>query len=396
MLTVTDHTVIIPGMGYILQPVTVNKKTGKRYKSKMWVGRWKNADGKWVQQKLSLRKSVARTMLFKLQSGAEQELISPRAKPLSSLLEKFKEAIASSSTPEYARLIHYRTKAIIEKIGATRADHIEPAKVQLAVAALADSLRTRNHYTAAAKQFCRWLIDNGHARRNPVAGLKPAKHDADKRYIRRAMTQEEWAKLSKATMESNKRFRGLDGKDRYILYLIVLSTGWRVGGLKSLRAGSFGKDGLIAMEAKHSKNRKEQKKFLPDPIAKQVAEYLQDRPSHELVWPGTWPQDAAEMLRVDLVAAGISHITDEGVLDFHSFRNTSITWLLEAGTPIYLVQRHADHASPAQTMRYARPKRDNLDDAISRTFHHLIRQAQTPENKGCENESIAETSNNSI
>ncbi len=266
-------------------------------------------------------------------------------------------------------------------MSATYADNIEPSKVRLAVTELADSLRTRNHYTAAIKQFCRWLVDNGHAKRNPVAELKPAKHDADKRYVRRVLTQDEWARLSNATASSPESFRGLTGEDRLALYMVVLSTGWRAGGLSKLQAKDFRSDGLVILEARHSKNRREQRKFLPQQVYKRMAEYLKDREGTDTAWPGTWAQDAAEMLRIDLEAAGIKHKTDEGIMDFHAFRNTSITWLLEAGTPIYLVQQHADHASPAQTMRYARPKRDNVDDAIEKTFSHIISHKMTPGNK---------------
>ncbi len=214
-----------------------------------------------------------------------------------------------------------------------------------------------------------------------MAGLKPAKHDADKRYVRRTITQDEWESLLKATYSSPHSFRGLTGEDRAILYIVTLATGWRAGGLTQLKVRDFHKDGLVVMDARHSKNRREQRKFLPDSVRKTVQDSLQDKLINDLVWPGTWAQDAAEMLRIDLGAAGIPHKTDEGVMDFHAFRNTSITWMLESGTPIYLVQRHADHASPAQTMRYARPKRDNLDDALNQTFSHIISHKSVPEIK---------------
>jgi integrase len=173
----------------------------------------------------------------------------------------------------------------------------------------------------------------------------------------------------------------LTGKDRAILYLVALSTGWRAGGIANLRVHNFLTNGLVILEARYSKNRREQRKFLPDSVRKTVADYLQDKSVNEIVWPGNWYQNAAEMLRIDLKAAGINPKTDEGILDFHSFRNTSITWMLESGTPIYLVQRHADHANPSQTMRYARPKKDDVDDAVERTFSLLNSLAQTTENK---------------
>ena len=147
---------------------------------------------------------------------------------------------------------------------------------------------------------------------------------------------------------------------------------WPSSPLAQLRVSDFKADGLVILQARYSKNRKEQRKFLPSAIQASLQEYFNGRDINSKVWPGTWAQDAAEMLRLDLKAASIPHKTDEGILDFHAFRNTSITWMLEAGAPIYLVQQHADHANPAQTMRYARPKRGSVDDAVAKAFADIV------------------------
>jgi hypothetical protein len=44
---------------------------------------------------------------------------------------------------------------------------------------------------------------------------------------------------------------------------------------------------------------------LPPDVAGALRRYLPGRPEGQPVWPGTWHKDAAEMLRVDLEAAGI-------------------------------------------------------------------------------------------
>lgn len=390
-LTDESHAVIIPGMAYLFKSRTINKKTGKSYRSKKWFGRWKTAEGQWLSRSLSEDKKTAKKMLLKLCTAEEIESIYPshRKESMVKLIDRFCQGIESSATPDYARMVRYRVNAVVKKIGVTHPDQIEPNKVTLAAAELAPGLRTRNHYTGSMKQFCRWLVDNGHAKRNPVSQLKPAKFEADKRYVRRALTRDEWDRLVNATVNSGRSFRGLTGNDRLMLYIFVLSTGWRAGGIAQLRAGDFGKDGLVTLQARYSKNRREQRKFLPDSVRKTLQGFLQDRPAIDRAWPGTWAEDAAEMLRIDLAAAGIKHKTEEGIIDFHSFRNTSITWLLESGTPIYLVQRHADHASPAQTMRYARPKRDNVDDAIEKTFSHIISLKSTSEIKSPKNDNPA-------
>ncbi len=380
-LTDTSHTVIIPGMAHLFKTTYVNKKTGKTHRPKKWYGRWKTESDKWVSKALSESKKIAQKMLMKYVREAEEAIVSPRRHSLERLIEQFDEVVKANSTKDYAHMLNYRVKKVIERIEATHPDHIEPGKVTIACAELADSLRTRSHYQASIKQFCKWLVNNGYAKRNPVADLKPPKYEADRRYVRRVLTQEEWVRLSQATESSKRRFRGLTGADRIALYRIVMATGWRAGGLAKLKVHNFLANGLVILEARHSKNRKEQRKFLPESVRKTTQDFLQEKSVNETVWPGNWYQNAAEMLRIDLRAAGIQHETGDGILDFHSFRNTSITWMLEAGTPIYIVQRHADHANPAQTMRYARPKRGDIDDAVEQTFSSLISLAQPTENK---------------
>ena len=74
-------------------------------------------------------------------------------------------------------------------------------------------------------------------------------------------------------------------------------------------------------------------------LADQFAEWLQDKPTGERIWPGNWWQRAAEAIAVDLRAARISVLTDEGVCDAHSLRTTMITNVVATGAPLPLVMR---------------------------------------------------------
>ena len=58
----------------------------------------------------------------------------------------------------------------------------------------------------------------------------------------------------------------------------------------------------------------------------------------ERLFPGTWPDKAAEMFRIDLEAAGIGYATDAGIADFHSLRHTFISNLAAGGVHPKLAQ----------------------------------------------------------
>jgi hypothetical protein len=70
-------------------------------------------------------------------------------------------------------------------------------------------------------------------------------------------------------------------------------------------------------------------------VAAALRVYLESKPAGKPVWPGTWVEKAARMLRTDLEAAGVPYVdqTADGPLfaDFHALRHTYITLLGRAG-----------------------------------------------------------------
>ena len=70
----------------------------------------------------------------------------------------------------------------------------------------------------------------------------------------------------------------------------------------------------------------------------------------ERLFPGTWREKAAKMLRIDLDAAGIAYATDDGIADFHSLRHSFISNLVSGGVHPKLAQQLARHSTIALTM----------------------------------------------
>src|SRR5207247_286602 len=81
----------------------------------------------------------------------------------------------------------------------------------------------------------------------------------------------------------------------------------------------------LSIDASETKNGKEAKLPVPEALAENLRPWLADMPKGTKLWSGNWYQEAAEMLRKDLGAAGVQEETKDGVLDFHATRHTAIT-----------------------------------------------------------------------
>src|SRR5438105_2104534 len=89
------------------------------------------------------------------------------------------------------------------------------------------------------------------------------------------------------------------------------------------------------------------------------------------VWPGTWHERAADMLRVDLDAAGIPYIVQglDGPLyaDFHCLRHSFVALLDKSGATLKEAMQLARHSDPKLTMAvYGKARLHDLAGAIDR------------------------------
>ena len=216
------------------------------------------------------------------------------------------------------------------------------------------SHRTINADLTAVRSFCRWLLSKKRMHDDPTAGLSKLNEDEDPRRERRPLSDDEAQKLVETANASTVVFRKLTGQDRAMMYMLAQRTGLRRGELRSLTGRSFDLTSdppTVAVKARSSKRRKE---LLP--LSKETAEalvsYLANRNPNSPLWPGSWWQRSAEMLRMDLSNAGIAAEDDQGrVVDFHGQRTTFITGLARAG-----VGRPRLRGSPAtatSTLRWA-------------------------------------------
>ena len=249
----------------------------------------------------------------------------------------------------------------------------EAAKL-LALACQGDSERTASYYAREAKGFSGWLVRQGALPADPLADLPGATLQASHRHDRRSLEEDELVRLLDVTLASARSFRGLTGPDRHALYLCALSTGFRAGELASLTPASFRLDDkppVVLLGEQATKNKQGAVQPLPAQAVAVLKDYLRGRCPALPVWPGAWLPDAVDMLRADLLAAGIASILPgpdgELFLDFHGLRHSFIARLDRAGVPLKVASELARHSSIQLTAKvYARPRLHDLAGAVGK------------------------------
>jgi integrase len=213
---------------------------------------------------------------------------------------------------------------------------------------------TCNHYLTAMKGFTRWLARNTRIAADPLAHLTRQNPDVDIRHERRALREEVFARFVEMTGQG-KPFRGLTGPDRLVLYTLAAHTGFRADELGSLTPASFTlkAPATVTVQAAYSKHRRKDVQPLRPDVAEMMRQYIAGKPRNEPLWPGTWKEVAAEMIRGDLAAAGIPYQDEDGrVFDFHAMRGQFISQLAASGVHPKVAQVLARHSSITLTMDY--------------------------------------------
>jgi integrase len=214
---------------------------------------------------------------------------------------------------------------------------------------------TCNHYLTAVKGFTRWLARDNRILADPLGHLSRQNADADIRRRRRALREDAFARFVEAAA-AGKPFRGIGGPDRLVLYTLAANTGFRAGELASLTPRSFDLDAIpptVTVQAGYSKHRREDVQPLRPDVAAMMRTYLVGKAPDKPIWPGTWSDDAAEMIRADLAAAGIPYQDDAGRhFDFHAVRGQFISLLAARGVHPKVAQVLARHSTITLTMDY--------------------------------------------
>jgi integrase len=255
--------------------------------------------------------------------------------------------------------------------------------------------RTRNAYRNALVTFGNWCIETNRLTSNPFDVVPKANEKADRRRQRRAMAEDELARLldvarrrpllealtvrkgprrgeryAKVRPEVRERLERL-GRERALIYKTMLLTGLRKGELASLTVASLHLDGDVAfaqLEAADEKNREGNAVPLRADLAGDLREWLAGklaRLQEEARQAGdpipAWlppetpvfkvPAALVKILDRDLHLAAIPKRDDRGrTLDVHALRHTFGTLLSKGGVAPRTAQAAMRHSDIKLTM----------------------------------------------
>lgn len=337
--------------------------------------------GKWVP--LSPDKSVAQIKLADLVSDLERGSVglpslAEAKRPLMELVKQWHQILLAQpgADVEWARLVTTRLGKLFNGKSFSRVSDINTDAV---TQWLADqralprgkgqlSQQTCNHYRAHLHAFCNWLQTKNVLQNNPADGVPIGDVQGDLRNARRELSPAELQHLFDAAKASSKLGARLNGRERYILYLLACATGFRRSELWALRPDWFDLEGsppTVLLPGRCSKNGERARQPLPTAIVADLREYLRGRDPAQPLWRETARKWTARILDRDLEEAGIPGTieTPEGPkhVHFHSLRHTFISWLIENGATVKETQILSRHKTPSITIeRYAHVGQDSL------------------------------------
>ncbi len=371
-----------------------------RLETDEWYVRYKEGN-RWLRKKAYTDRKASENLAKRIQDNLDrcQEGLPNEEnykRPIADHLTDFGETLRSKSCDKHRLLVLSRVRKFIADRGLKWIMDITPDRVELFLSDLQTqdvSTQTRNHYLASIKQFCNWLVYSGRHSHNPLRKISKGDAEADRRHERRTLSSEEIRALLETTQKSERVFRGLTGPDRVALYYLALRTGFRASELASLTPSSFkltAHPPTATVAARYSKRRKIDEQPLPPDVAALFSTYLDDflaEPAHTpatRLWPSSWNDDGARMLRDDLTDARnvwLKQATDEEdravrerstflayadangkVADFHAARHTFITTAAMT-LPPKMAQRLARHSTPMLTERYTHIQLKDVGDA---------------------------------
>jgi len=299
-------------------------------------------------------------------------------RPLTIHLEDFRRHLeAKNNCPRHVAESVARVKAILDGCAFRYIGDMAPGRVEGWLADLRQDGRgiaTSNGYLRAVKSFTAWLVRDHRTGQDVLKHLSRLNPDTDRRHERRSVATKEYHSLLETTRESTAAFRGLSGLDRFMLYTLAGYTGLRCGELASVTPASFGLDAeqpTVTVEAAYSKRRRKDTLPLHPDLAALFQEWIASKPKDIPLWPGTWKEKAAKMLRMDLAAARsawiqeakpdgradreassfLAYRDDAGrVFDFHACRGQFISELARRGVHPKTAQLLARHSSINLTM----------------------------------------------
>ena len=410
-----------------------------RGETKSYIAKFRDAAGYWIERPTGCSdETAARAVLAQLERRAElvkAGVLTPEedaaskhgAQTLDVSLDAWRDHLRlKGSIEHWYTQARRRVARVANDRGVKRLRDFTAATVERWLTDQVDtgmSAGTRNGYRQACVTFVNWCVRAGRLTHNPLLAVAVADQRADTRRQRRALTEEELARLldaaqrrpladaltvrrgtakgklqakvSPATRENLLRI----GRERALIYKTLVLTGLRKGELASITVGQVDMAGGIPhllLHARDEKNRRGSEIPLRTDLAADIRSWLADR----LAWAqqaarvGDEPIPAAlgndeplfevpdALIRIfdrDLVFAGLARVEKRGgkevvvktdergrTIDVHALRHTFGTHLSKAGVPLRTAQAAMRHSDPSLTANvYTDPKLLDVAGAVA-------------------------------
>ncbi len=234
--------------------------------------------------------------------------------------------LSDADRDDFARFIADRRRPIIDP----ESDKTTPGA----------GVRTLHNIRCTLRSFLKWAVNARRVERDALDAVAVETGDvrADRRRIRRALTDAEVAKLLVA----------VTGTDRHTLYRVALATGLRRREMSELqwRDVQLEKSPCLTLRPEATKSKRADVVPLADDIAECLKALKRLRPfakPQDPVFPAVPGQ---QRWQDDLTAAGIAYADSDGrIAGFHSLRVTLGSRLERLGAPIKArmeIMRHTD------------------------------------------------------
>jgi integrase len=367
-----------------------------REKSKTWRARFTDRTGKSRTKSLGVTdKGDAQILLAQIldreQRGVTDQFADHRDRPLTEHVEDFTRHLESrDNSPKHVQVTTSRVQTIIEgcrftviaDLNANRAGDWLKGKRRDGL-----GVKTSNHYVTALRNFGNFLLKDRRHPENPFVHLEKLNAAVDVRRERRVLCHEAMRLILEAAWQSTRTFKRLSGPDRAVLYLMASYTGLRSNELHSLNRDNLNLDGnppTLSLAARASKRRKLDVLPLHPQLAAQLREWIGQR---DQLFPGSWHNYSAEMLRMDMESARaewlrgapddatrkewdrsdfLKYKTDDGYADFHSLRHGFVSRLASSGVHPKVAKELARHSTITLTMdRYAHVELDEMARGVN-------------------------------
>jgi integrase len=330
---------------------------GVRVRAKTYSGRYRMADDlEPVQVALGVSdKQVAQSKLAAIVKQAEMERqglsaplrqIQTVSMPLKSVVREWvADLTAKGRKPHYCGIMEKFMGVLMRECHWVKVGDIRPeAFIRWRGVNQGKAAKTLNEYHGCVRAFLNWLVSSGRLPSNPLASLQKVETRGREVRNRRPLSHEQFLRLLEVS-----------GPDNSAVYAVAAYTGLRRSEIASLCWGDFdlaAESPTVTIHAKHAKNKQSVRLPVHRDLCRLLRVYFESCGSPGPSTPALKVPPRLRAFNRDLKAAGIPRIDERGmVVDFHSLRHTTATWLASENVPLPVAMQIMRHSDPKLTAK---------------------------------------------